>query len=509
MRWRWSAAVFILLARIGVSSSSLAQSPYAAQLISQNGVYGGSPIYNDPNAVLGEPTRIAVNNDVQAGTSPYHVSLVEPAQNRDQSGNNILTTLARTPNGSGGFTYGSITVKFDHPVVDDPTNPYGIDLNVFGNAYYVGNGFANDSTDMRAYNLVGSTFAEPVVISVSSDNINWYTYNSGPYGDTAFPTQSYTWSGSQHDATGNGWVAASDYTKPVNPALRTFLGTSSIAAADAMSTYLGSGGGTGIDLAASGFASIQYVRVESTSQFRDGEIDAFADVRPAVVGEALSVTPDNVAATTAIYFKNAQNPAQTAVVAQFTSVSDLAKLSTSTVTDSAALAALPSGSLLATYELDVQSLLGSSEIGFATNYQLSPGPSYAGNGSSLELLHWNGSAWQAVAHTFDALTGRITVANWSDPTATFAVLDTAAALSGDFNHDGRVDAADYVGGRKALGNSYFDQQFAIWRANFGKSLGSGQRSSTGFGSSAIPEPTAFALLAIGVIVRVLRSRQRD
>ena len=130
-RWRWIAAVFIFLTLDGGASSSIAQSPYATELISQNGVFGGSSLYNDPNAVLGEPTRIAVNNDVQAGTSPYHVSLVEPAQNRDQAGNNILTTLSRAPNGSGGFTYGSITVKFDHPVIDDPANPYGIDLNVF------------------------------------------------------------------------------------------------------------------------------------------------------------------------------------------------------------------------------------------------------------------------------------------------------------------------------------------------------------------------------------------
>src|SRR5215471_4544552 len=104
MRRRWSAAVFILIS-LSCTSSNLAQSPYATQLIAQNGVYGGSALYNDPNAVLGEPTRIAVNNDVQAGTSPYHVSLVEPAQNRDQAGNNIVTTLSRTPNGAAGFTY--------------------------------------------------------------------------------------------------------------------------------------------------------------------------------------------------------------------------------------------------------------------------------------------------------------------------------------------------------------------------------------------------------------------
>ena len=51
-------------------------------------------------------------------------------------------------------------------------------------------------------NLIGNTFAEPVVISVSPDNINWYTYGSGPYGDTPFPTQGYAWSAAQYDANG-------------------------------------------------------------------------------------------------------------------------------------------------------------------------------------------------------------------------------------------------------------------------------------------------------------------
>lgn len=504
---RWSAALFTFATLGSVASSVVAQSPYATQLIAQNGAYGSSSVYNDPNAVLGEPTRIAVNNDPVLGTSPYHVSLVQAAQNRDLAGNNILTTLSRTPNGGGGFTYGSIIVKFDHPVIDDPANPYGIDLNVFGNAYYVANGFVNDSTDMRNYNLVGATFAEPVVISVSPDNVNWYTYASGPFGDTPFPTQGYAWSAAQQDAIGNGWTtSATDFTKPVNPTLASVLYPSSLAAADAMSTYVGSGGGTGIDLAPSGFASIQYVRVEATAQFRDGEIDAFADVRPMIVGESLSITPDNVAAATPLYFKNVQSPLHTAVVAEFTATSGLAKLTTAGVTDGAALAALPSGNLLASYELDVQPLIGTGSIDFAADYELSPGPTYTGNGASLELLDWDGSAWQSVVHTFDPLTGRLVVTNWTDDTAMFALLDTAATFAGDFNNDGHVDAADYVAGRKALGSSYFPTEYNHWRADFGKSLGSG--ASLGLGSSAVPEPTAFALLAIGVIVTVSRHGRR-
>lgn len=507
-RRRWSAAVFVFAILLNVASSLVAQSRYATELIAQNGAYGSASVYNDPNAVLGEPTRIAVNNDPLAGTAPYHVSIVQAAQNRDPAGNNILTTLSRQSNG-GGFTYGSITVRFDHPVQDDPANPYGIDLNVFGNAYYVGSGFLNDATDMRTYNLVGATFAEPVVISVSPDNTNWYTYGSGPYGDTPFPTQGYAWSAAQHDATGNGWTTtATDFTKPVNPTLDGLLGTSSMPAADAMKTYIGSGGGIGIDLAASGFVSIQYVRVESTAQFRDGEIDGFADVRPMNVGDSLSITPDNITAATSLYFQIAGDAAHTAVVAEFSAVSGLAKLSANTVTDSTALTALLSGDLLASYQLDVQPLIGSGTVDFMTDYQLSPGVNYVGTGAGIELLDWNGSIWEPVAHSFDALTGRIVVANWTDPSATFALLDTAANLDGDFNGDGRVDAADYVAGRKTLGSSYFSEQYGLWRANFGKSLGQNQVASATHEFAAVPEPTAFALAAFGAIVTITCSRRR-
>jgi hypothetical protein len=168
---------------------------------------------------------------------------------------------------------------------------------------------------------------------------------------------------------------------------------------------------------------------------------------------------------------------------------------------------LPSGNLLASYEFDVQSLIGSTTVGFAVNYELSPGPSYTGNGTNLELLDWNGSAWQSVTHTFDALTGRLTVTNWTDGTATFAILNTADTLAGDFNHDGHVDAADYVAGRKASGTSYFPTEYAHWRANYGKSQGAG--ASLSLATLAVPEPTAFALLAIGVIVTVSRHRCRN
>ncbi len=502
-RKRVPSALATAVAFLGLGSAALASSPYAAELISQNAAFGSASIYNDPMAVLGEPTRIATNFD----STQFHVKIVEAALNRDLADNNILTTLSRKSDGIGGFLYGSITVKFDHPVRDDPANPYGIDLNVFGNAFYVGSGFSDDTTDMRTY-LAGGIFAEPVVVSVSPDNVAWYTYTTGPYGDTAFPTQGHVWSAEQFDLTSNGWTTeTTDFTKPVNPTLNAVLGVvgQPIAAADAMAAYVGAGGGSGFDLAESGFDWIQYVRVESTAQFLNGEIDAFADVRPMRVGDALSITPANVAAATPLSFQHLSDESRTAVVANFTEASELAKLTTATVSDAAALAAL-AGNPLATYQLDVLSLIGASAIEFVADYHLSPGLNYAGDGSNLAVIAWDGSAWQGVPSEFDSLSGLVQLTHWTDASATLVITQNSGdELPGDFNRDNTVDAADYTVWRNGLGSQYDQDDYLLWKNNFGMSLPGGG-GNLAIETSTVPEPAAALLAAIGLVAGLSQGR---
>jgi autotransporter-associated beta strand protein len=77
---------------------------------------------------------------------------------------------------------------------------------------------------------------------------------------------------------------------------------------------------------------------------------------------------------------------------------------------------------------------------------------------------------------------------------------TPAGVPGDFNNDGKVDAADYVLWRKDPTNPAYgyvsDPQdgYNTWRANFGNPPGSG----SGLGDGAVPEPTAGVLVAVGV-----------
>jgi len=68
-------------------------------------------------------------------------------------------------------------------------------------------------------------------------------------------------------------------------------------------------------------------------------------------------------------------------------------------------------------------------------------------------------------------------------------------LDGDYNQDGKVDAADYVVWRRNDGSP---AGYDLWRANFGSSLpGSGAGASGG----AVPEPAAWliATMAVGLI----------
>jgi hypothetical protein len=86
---------------------------------------------------------------------------------------------------------------------------------------------------------------------------------------------------------------------------------------------------------------------------------------------------------------------------------------------------------------------------------------------------------------------------------------TELTVNGDFNLDGAVDAADYVVWRKGLGTTYAQNHYAVWRANFGASLGPGSGSalpSAGPLSAAVPEPTAQLLLLLGAAAALLGYR---
>jgi autotransporter-associated beta strand protein len=94
-------------------------------------------------------------------------------------------------------------------------------------------------------------------------------------------------------------------------------------------------------------------------------------------------------------------------------------------------------------------------------------------------------------------------------TGTGFLLVSPATLAGDYNSDGKVDAADYVVWRKNPGAFGGDPAgYNTWRANFGNPPASG--SILG-GNAAVPEPgTAFlaVVAGLGLVVSARMKRAR-
>jgi hypothetical protein len=86
-------------------------------------------------------------------------------------------------------------------------------------------------------------------------------------------------------------------------------------------------------------------------------------------------------------------------------------------------------------------------------------------------------------------------------------LDVVAALPGDYNFNGIVDAADYTVWRNSLGQTgtglvadgnrddlVDEADYGIWKSHFGFTLGNGGQA--GGESSVVPEPHGLVLIGM-------------
>lgn len=204
--------------------------------------------YSDATVVTGMPERFTGE-----GVFPSAVTVFNSPFGTDE----IVSV------GEGG----TLVVEFDTPVTDDPDNPYGIDLLVFGNALFVfeGAGVGNPP----------GFFADPGIIEVSADGMAWHEI-PGVFADDLFPTEGYL-DHTDPFATTAGSVH-SDFTRPVDPAL-TLDRFAGLTYEQVKALYRGSGGGAGVDLATVGLGEISFVRISvPEGAGLNVEIDAFADV---------------------------------------------------------------------------------------------------------------------------------------------------------------------------------------------------------------------------------------
>ena len=234
---------------------------FATSVISSTVPTSTSP-YSDPTAILGQPP-LTFNNSSNPNVQQSEMAkIVEAPVNDDLNGNPVLTELPNYP------TTTQITVQMGSPITHNPDHPYGDDLIVFGNSFYLGNGSVTDSTNLNTYTVTGTIYSHPVQVSVSPDDINWFSF---PVTAGLQPYNAYQWS----DSTASWTTNELNPTVPLNPTVYTtnFAGDT---ASQILDAYGPSAGGTafnlnnaldpnGNTLSQDGFSSIDYVRVSSTA----------------------------------------------------------------------------------------------------------------------------------------------------------------------------------------------------------------------------------------------------
>jgi hypothetical protein len=236
----------------------------------------GTP-FNHPEYALGRPT-IDTTGDYNAADPDTPVTVIPVYQ--------ALRIWEIVSVGENG----ELILKFDHQVANDPRNPAGIDLIIFGNANQsIGSTYWTNGDPAAV--TISSTYVqeEPGIVSVAQYHdpqnpgpTTWYEFPDNA-ADTWAPTlgRIYDPENAPPEQPNNGyWGAATNPLIPFNPLLGPgdFAGET---VADAVKKYGYGAGGTGFDLAKVGVDWIQYVRITNP----DGssytpEIDAVADVDP-------------------------------------------------------------------------------------------------------------------------------------------------------------------------------------------------------------------------------------
>jgi hypothetical protein len=400
-------------------------SPFAAAVVEAQGAFGNSP-YDDPASVLGMPSTDYYDpfGEVGGGTKERRVKLVEGAFNYDWTQTNKLITTFETNS--------SVIVLFDQAVTNHPANPYGIDFIVFGNSFYGADRFVNEASDMNSVKSTGGLFGEPVKISVSPGFTGragevedepgtwpWYRYENGPYGDTGFPTQGYVWNRN----TTNWSDQPMDFTKPVNPAFAPVLEAGDLSVADAIDLYTGSGGGTGFDLASSGFDSIRYARIEGIApDWLGGEIDALAVVRPATLNDVLCVTPSDLTnSPLGLMFQEPLDTKINRLRFELKSLDAMARVEVNKLSPS-------NFTGLAAIDVQVRSAVGGDPVSFVADAQIGLGRLYSGDGNDLNVMIKDGARWVAKAFAFNGASNTVTLAGITNSIGLAVVRVASPAL---------------------------------------------------------------------------------
>src|SRR5258706_15744251 len=151
----------LTLAQAGLFVPSIGRAQFANTVISYDHGTGFAPNFTNSNAALGAPAS-------SSGVTPF-----SPPFSTSQ-----LVSI-----GSGG----SLTLELGTPILNNPDNPFGIDLLIFGNSFFVvTNGSGSSARTSGA--IFSSSLSTRV--EVSADALTWFTLDPAraPIVGTLFPT---------------------------------------------------------------------------------------------------------------------------------------------------------------------------------------------------------------------------------------------------------------------------------------------------------------------------------
>ena len=225
---------------------TFAESPYGWR-VAAHAI--GNSAHNNLDSVLGRPTTI---DDANNNSSMVPVTPFVPAMSRSS----VLALADHRANSFSPWQRGTVTIEFDHPVVDHPKNPWGLDFIVFGNSWYQAlpddsPGTLHGKEDPANVSILDNIFSEPGLVEISQDGVAWYGFQNGPFADDFAPTLGYRFDPANADTNlfaGNlWWSVPTDPTYPVPPGASDFIGIGTNL--ETIVKYYGkSAGGTAFDI---------------------------------------------------------------------------------------------------------------------------------------------------------------------------------------------------------------------------------------------------------------------
>lgn len=249
-RLRGRAGVAVMVSA-GIASVGAA-SPWATEVVSYDQGDNANPNFLDPEVTLGSPTRFTGVGSFPGAVTPFNAAF----------GTDELVSIGAE---------GHLTLRLGTTAVDDPANPFGIDLIVFSNAFFIDQSFPDGVAGDLFYTDGGR-------LELSADGVEW-TPAEGIEPQGLFPTLGYADLTDAY-ASEPGDVLT-DFQRPVDPSFDPFGKSFQ----EIVAAYDGSGGGTGVDIGAFGLSEVNYVRFSVPAGGNPIAIDAVSTVpAPASVG---------------------------------------------------------------------------------------------------------------------------------------------------------------------------------------------------------------------------------